>query len=114
MKIGEVAAAAAIDVETIRFYERKGLLPPPARRPNGYRAHTAAHLARLTFIRRCRSPDLGLDDVRSLIEMLEQPGIGRPRRPRERGAGTAAGASDTPREAGRLSRVLAGRAGTSH
>ena len=51
MKIGELAKAAHVEVETIRYYERIGLLPAPSRSPNGYRAYAGGHLERLAFIR---------------------------------------------------------------
>ena len=74
MRIGEFASAAKVDVETVRFYEREGLLPPPKRLENGYRTYDASHLRRLTFIRHCRSLDIGLDDVSVLLNTLDAPG----------------------------------------
>lgn len=74
MRIGELAAAAGAEIETIRFYERKGLLAPPPRLENGYRAYDASHLERLIFIRHCRSLDIGLDNVRVFSELLDNPG----------------------------------------
>jgi DNA-binding transcriptional MerR regulator len=71
MRIGELAAAAGVDVETIRFYEREGLLPPPPRDASGYRAYNDAAVRRLTFIRHCRALD-----VRALLALLDDPGCG--------------------------------------
>lgn len=73
MKIGELAQATGIGVETVRFYEREGLLPAPARSPANYRAYTAEHLGRLAFIRHCRSLDLTLDEVRVLLRVKDSP-----------------------------------------
>lgn len=73
MKIGELGAAAGVDVETIRWYERVGLLPAPSRSANGYRAYGRAHLERLAFVRHCRHLDMGLPDVRRLLELLDRP-----------------------------------------
>jgi Cd(II)/Pb(II)-responsive transcriptional regulator len=73
MRIGELAAAAGVDVETIRYYEREGLLADPARKPNGYRSYDERHRQHLTFIRHCRSLDVGLADVRTLLELLDNP-----------------------------------------
>jgi Cd(II)/Pb(II)-responsive transcriptional regulator len=73
MRIGELAAAAGVDVETIRYYERTGLLAAPARKPNGYRSYDERHRQHLTFIRHCRSLDVGLSDVRTLLELLDNP-----------------------------------------
>jgi len=76
MRIGELAATAGVQVETIRYYEREGLLPAAQRQPNGYRSYGARHLQRLTFIRHCRSLDVGLQDVRELLKLLDNPDRG--------------------------------------
>jgi Cd(II)/Pb(II)-responsive transcriptional regulator len=73
MKIGELAAASETAVETIRYYEREGLLPSPARTDSNYRAYEAAHLARLQFIRYCRGLDMSLDEVRVLLRFKDAP-----------------------------------------
>ncbi|MGB6104924.1 MAG: Cd(II)/Pb(II)-responsive transcriptional regulator [Pusillimonas sp.] len=73
MKIGALAEATGTPVETIRFYEREGLLPPPARADNNYRTYQPSHAERLAFIRRCRGLDMTLDEVRSLIKLRELP-----------------------------------------
>lgn len=73
MRIGELGEAAAVDIETIRYYERAGLLPAPARQANGYRAYGPAHLERLAFIRHCRALDMPLADVRRLLDFLDRP-----------------------------------------
>jgi Cd(II)/Pb(II)-responsive transcriptional regulator len=62
-----------VDVETIRYYEKYGLLPPPARRDNGYRSYGAPHLERLTFIRHCRALDISLAEIKRLLDFLDQP-----------------------------------------
>ena len=68
LRIGELARATGVEVETIRYYEKAGLLPPPARQSNGYRAYGAAHLERLAFIRHCRALDMPLADVQRLLD----------------------------------------------
>lgn len=73
MKIGELADAAAIPTETIRFYEREGLLPAPARTSGNFRAYEAEHLERLQFIRFCRSLDMSLNEVRVLLKVKDDP-----------------------------------------
>lgn len=73
MKIGALAEATGTPVETIRFYEREGLLPPPARADNNYRMYLPAHVERLAFIRQCRNLDMTLDEVRALIALRESP-----------------------------------------
>lgn len=73
MRIGELGTAAGVDVETIRYYEKVGLMPAPERGANGYRSYTARHLAQLTFIRHCRALDIGLANISRLLEFSEQP-----------------------------------------
>ena len=71
MKIGELAGATATNVETVRYYERIGLLPPPARTHANYRAYGPAHLARLSFIRRARDLGFTLEAVRDLLNLSD-------------------------------------------
>lgn len=73
MRIGELGQATGVDIETIRYYERAGLLPLPARQANGYRTYRPAHLERLAFIRHCRALDMPLADVRRLLNFLDRP-----------------------------------------
>jgi DNA-binding transcriptional MerR regulator len=71
MKIGEIAAATATKVETVRFYEKAGLLPPPARTAGNYRSYGTSHLQRLSFIRRARQLGISLGDVRELLALAD-------------------------------------------
>lgn len=73
MKIGEISKKSGIAVETVRYYEKIGLLPEPDREPSGYRAYRQAHLDRLRFIKRCRNLDMAQDEIRELIQLTEQP-----------------------------------------
>ncbi len=73
MKIGELARLAGTNVETIRYYERDGLLPVPARSDGNYRIYGETHVQRLSFIRRCRSLDMALDEIRVLLHFKESP-----------------------------------------
>ncbi|HOM12860.1 MAG TPA: Cd(II)/Pb(II)-responsive transcriptional regulator [Rubrivivax sp.] len=73
MKIGELAAATDTAVETIRFYEREQLIPEPARSDANYRQYGPAHVQQLAFIRRCRSLDMSLDEIRILLRYLDRP-----------------------------------------
>lgn len=73
MKIGELAQQASCSVETIRYYEREGLLPLPNRTSGNYRHYDAAQLERLQLIRRCRSLDLTHDEIRTLLGYRDQP-----------------------------------------
>lgn len=73
MQIKELARATGVDIETIRFYEREGLWPAPARLANGYRNYAPVHLERLSFIRHCRALDISLPDVRRLLGAVDAP-----------------------------------------
>ena len=73
MKIGDLAAASHTSVESIRFYEREGLLPEPARTQGNYRAYDGVHVQRLQFIRRCRALDMTLDEIRVLLRFKDAP-----------------------------------------
>ena len=66
MTIGELARGTDTKVETVRFYEKSGLLPAPARTPGNYRAYSADHLRRLSFIRRARDLGFSLYQARAL------------------------------------------------
>lgn len=74
MRIGELARRADCPVETVRYYEKAGLLAAPRRSGANYRDYGAAHLERLAFIRRCRALDMSLPEIRALIEAIENPG----------------------------------------
>lgn len=76
MRIGELAKRSGTDVETVRYYERSGLLPAPVRSSAGYREYQEPHLERLQFIRHCRSLQMSLADVRVLLEFKARPTAG--------------------------------------
>jgi DNA-binding transcriptional MerR regulator len=71
VKIGDLARQTGVKPETIRYYEGEGLLPAPARTAANYRAFGAAHLARLSFIRRSRELGFTLDEVRELLDLAD-------------------------------------------
>lgn len=73
MKIGELSTASSTPIETIRYYEREGLLPTPARTQGNFRIYEPPHLERLQFIRYCRGLDMSLDEVRVLLRFKDQP-----------------------------------------
>ncbi|MDQ8934214.1 Cd(II)/Pb(II)-responsive transcriptional regulator [Acinetobacter rudis] len=73
MKIGELAQHVGCTVETIRFYEKEGLLQKPLRNTeNNYREYQSLHLERLRFIRRCRSLSMTHDEIRTLLTARTQ------------------------------------------
>ncbi|OOF45278.1 Cd(II)/Pb(II)-responsive transcriptional regulator [Rodentibacter trehalosifermentans] len=69
MKIGQLAKALNCTVETIRFYEKQGLVPPPQRTAGNFRQYNEEHLQRLSFICHCRSLDLSLNEIKTLIAL---------------------------------------------
>ena len=75
MKIGEAAAASGCHLETIRYYERVGLVSPPGRTQSGYRAYGQADIDRLSFISRGRELGFSLDEIRSLLRLNDDPGM---------------------------------------
>lgn len=70
--IGELGRATGTKVETVRYYERIGLLPKPARTGGNYRSYGPAELDRLSFIRRARALGFPIDQVRALIDLSDQ------------------------------------------
>lgn len=69
MLIGELAAKAGVAVDTVRYYERNGLLMPPERRPSGYRTYASEDLQRLRFIRRSKALGFPLKEIRELLRL---------------------------------------------
>jgi len=73
LKIGELATRTGCPVETIRYYEHEALLPAPVRSNGNYRLYGNAHVERLSFIRHCRSLDMTLDEIRTLLRFRDSP-----------------------------------------
>jgi Cd(II)/Pb(II)-responsive transcriptional regulator len=73
LKIGELAKRSGCQVETIRFYEKEGLLPPAIRSQGNYRLYGESHAERLLFIRHCRSLDMTLHEIRQLLLFKDAP-----------------------------------------
>ena len=69
MRIGEVADAVGVPTQTLRFYERKGLLPQPRRGTNGYREYDASTIARLEFIRSGQAAGLTLVEIATILDL---------------------------------------------
>lgn len=76
MKIGELAEVAQCTVETVRYYEKEGLLPKPARTSGNFRVYNPEHLDRLRFIRNCRALNMSHDEIHSLLGLVDQPAEG--------------------------------------
>lgn len=76
MKIGELAQIAQTTVETMRYYEKEGLLPETARTAGNFRVYGPAHLERLRFIRNCRALDMSHDEIHTLLDLVDEPSEG--------------------------------------
>jgi Cd(II)/Pb(II)-responsive transcriptional regulator len=73
LKISDLALRTHCPPQTIRYYEREGLLPQPMRSIGNYRLYGLAHVDRLVFIRNCRSLDMTLDEIRELLRIRDLP-----------------------------------------
>lgn len=73
LTIGQVARQAGVGVETVRFYERQGLLAPPERTTSGYRQYEEEAIWRLRFIRRAKELGFTLNEIKELLSMRRQP-----------------------------------------
>jgi len=69
LTIGRIAQSAGVAIDTIRFYEREGLLPEPRRRASGYREYDEGAVSRLRFIRRAKDLGFTLDEIRELLAL---------------------------------------------
>jgi MerR family mercuric resistance operon transcriptional regulator len=65
--IGQLANAATVNLETVRYYERIGLMPRPDRTPSGHRSYDEKHVRHLSFIRRARELGFSIEDIRALL-----------------------------------------------
>jgi MerR family mercuric resistance operon transcriptional regulator len=74
LTIGRLARASGVNLETIRYYERIGLMPEPDRTSGGHRAYADDHRRRLSFIRRARELGFTLEQVRELLKLNAQEG----------------------------------------
>ncbi|MES2952187.1 MAG: Cd(II)/Pb(II)-responsive transcriptional regulator [Pseudomonadota bacterium] len=74
MKIGELAQLAQCTVETVRYYEKEGLLAEPARTAGNFRVYGPEHLERLRLIRNCRALDMSHEEIHALLKLASQAG----------------------------------------
>ena len=75
LTIGQVAKQTGIGIETIRFYERKGLIDEPPRRESGYRQYTDDVIRQLTFIQQAKTLGFSLNEIQELLSLRSQPGV---------------------------------------
>jgi DNA-binding transcriptional MerR regulator len=69
VQIGELAKNGGVTVQSVRFYERRGLLPSPPRKDSGYRIYSQGDLRRLQFIRQAKRLGFSLEEIRSVLQM---------------------------------------------
>ncbi|MGH9263076.1 MAG: heavy metal-responsive transcriptional regulator [Acidimicrobiales bacterium] len=72
MRIGELAEAVSLPAKTIRYYEQIGLLPPPARRPNGYRSYDQSAGDRLRFVKAAQAVGFTLGEIREILAFRDR------------------------------------------
>ena len=69
MNIGQLSSTSSVPAQTIRFYERRGLLPEPQRQPNGYRVYDQSAIDRIAFIRRAQRSGLTLNAIGGVLDV---------------------------------------------
>lgn len=74
LTIGKLAKAAGVNVQTVRYYERRGLLPEPPRTPSGYREYPEGDVERINFIRRAQRLGFTLAEIDELLSLRVDPG----------------------------------------
>ena len=78
--IGKLAESAGVAIDTVRYYERNGLLNPAGRLASGYRRYSEAELKRLRFIRRAKALGFSLEDIRALLELSAERNVAKVKR----------------------------------
>ena len=82
--IGDLARRAGVSIDTIRYYEKSGLLAPQARLPSGYRRYGDSQVARLRFIRRAQELGFSLSDISELLALSGLRDVARVKRSAQR------------------------------
>lgn len=82
--IGALARRAGVSIDTVRYYEKSGLLSPESRLASGYRRYSAMQLSRLRFIRRAQELGFSLKDIRELLGLSQQRDVAKVKRAAER------------------------------
>ena len=72
MRIGQVSKQTGCNIETIRYYEKRGLLPSPPRTAGGYRLYDSDHLKRLTFVMRSRDLGFSMAEIEKLLSLVDE------------------------------------------
>lgn len=105
--IGELARRAGVGIDTVRYYERSGLLTPHTRLPSGYRRYRELEVARLRFIRRAQALGFALAEIKSLLKLSAQRDVAQVKRSAQ------AKLADVDRTGGRQDRNLDHRSSVS-
>ena len=87
MSIGQLAQHAGVAIDTVRYYERNGLLAPAGRLASGYRRYGTTELQRLRFIRRAKALGFSLDDIRALLTLSDERDVAKVKRAAQRKLG---------------------------
>ncbi len=74
LTIGQVARETGVNVQTVRYYERRGLVPRPPRRASGYRLYSEETVRRISFIRHAKALGFSLDEIAELLSLRSEPG----------------------------------------
>ena len=74
LTIGNLSKQSGVNIETIRYYEKIGVMPAPGRSAGGFRIYEPDHLKRLSFVRRGRLLGFSLDEIRSLLRLVDGHG----------------------------------------
>ena len=69
LKIGQLAKAANVNIDTVRYYERRGLIPEPPRKESGYREYTQNYIARIRFVKRAQDLGFSLNEISELMDL---------------------------------------------
>ena len=75
LSIGDIAKRTGVTVETLRFYEKQGLIPTPARSASGYRQYPQTTVKRVQLVQRAKAVGFTLSDIRELLALRTQPGV---------------------------------------
>lgn len=77
MNVSQIAQAVGVSADTVRYYEKQGLIPPPQRQANGYRTYSQAHVAALQFVRGAQGLGFSLAEIQAIQPQLAQGTFGR-------------------------------------
>lgn len=75
MRIGELSRRSKVNIETIRYYEREGVVPVPPRTSSCQRVYDSAYLMRLSFVRRCRGLGFSLGQIKNMLHMVDDNSV---------------------------------------